>query len=254
MAVITPINIGFLNAAVAQWYGLPANHPAASQPSKAAILCFHIATPSRSVLVDAASDVLPPGFEMIPGGGQPPLKDQLAALGITAQQISDVVITHPHWDHINGLTELAEGRHVPVFLKARHYLGAADWQPEKFGELEHQTLMVIEQWGLLELVQKGKELGEGLSILPMPGETPGHQGLYMKDGDIEAYFCGDLYHHPIEFDEDINVHWAEPQTMQASKRAIAERAAKSGAKVYFSHIEGAYQTQWNGQGFGWRVG
>ena len=253
MVTISPLNIGYLNATLAEWYDLPTNHPAASTPDRAAILCFHLATANHSVLVDAAAYAFPPDFEsmVIPGEQRPGLKDQLLTLGIEADDITDLVITHPHVDHINGLSEFVDGQHLPLFPKARHYLGAADWQPETFGSLEQDTLMVIEACGLLELVSGKLELGDGLSIVPMPGETPGHQGLYLNDGEVEAYFTGDLYHHPLEFKEDINVVWAEPQTMRASKRAIAEQAARSGAKVYFSHIEGAYRAEQTGTQLRW---
>ncbi len=245
MAKIVSINIGDINTRLAEWYGLSADHPATHKPDTAPILCFYVQTPNRRVLVDAPSYSFPPGFEsmVIPSENRPSLKKQLARMGIGADQITDLVITHPHVDHINGLSEFVNGHYHPVFPKARHYLGAADWQPEQFGLLEQQTLGVIEAAGLLERVSGTLELGDGLSILPMPGETPGHQGLYLKDAELEAYFAGDLYHHPLEFSEDINVVWAQPQTMQVSKQAIGKRAAKTGARVYFSHIEGACQAK-----------
>lgn len=253
MVTISPINIGFLNATISEWYGLPADQLAANLSDRAAILCFHLATANHSVLVDAAAYAFPADFEsmLIPGEPRPTLKDQLLTLGIEVNQITDLVITHPHVDHINGLTTLVDGQHVPLFPEAQHYLGAADWQPETFGSLEQDTLMVIEAWGLLELVEGKLELGDGLSIVPMPGETPGHQGLYLNDGEVEAYFTGDLFHHPLEFKQDIDVVWAEPQTMRASKRAIGEQAARSGAKVYFSHIEGAYRVEQTGTQLRW---
>jgi glyoxylase-like metal-dependent hydrolase (beta-lactamase superfamily II) len=53
--------------------------------------------------------------------------------------------------------------------------------------------------------------GDGMTILPMPGETPGHQILHLV-GDTEwqnINFAGDLYHHQIEFvDEARNVGWS----------------------------------------------
>ena len=165
-----PTQHRYLNATLAEWYDLPTNHPAASTPDRAAILCFHLATANHSVLVDAAAYAFPPDFEsmVIPGEQRPGLKDQLLTLGIEADDITDLVITHPHVDHINGLTKFVDGQHLPLFPKARHYLGAADWRPETFGSLEQDTLKVIEAWGLLKLVSGKLELGDGLSIVPMP--------------------------------------------------------------------------------------
>jgi glyoxylase-like metal-dependent hydrolase (beta-lactamase superfamily II) len=241
--VITPLNIGRLRGNLGDWYQLPPEHRYAGRTEAVAILCYHVAWLGRSVLVDAAAYTFSSenASMVLPGPHPPPLGEQLATAGADPGAITDVVITHAHFDHINGLTQLVEGRYVPAFPNARHYLGAGDWDPEHFEALENNTLAVVEQHGLLNLVRGPLELGEGLEIVPAPGETPGHQVLHLNASGVEAYFTGDLYHHPLEFEEPgRNVFWAEPEAMQASKAMIMQRAAASGALVYFAHIEGAW--------------
>jgi glyoxylase-like metal-dependent hydrolase (beta-lactamase superfamily II) len=192
---------------------------------------------------------------LVPGRQPPPLVEQLAAIEADAKTITDVIITHRHFDHVNGLTRRAEsGDYVPVFPNARHYLGAGDWQPVEFDKVQNDTLLVIEKYGLLQLVEGPIDLGGGLEILPAPGESPGHQVAHLTAGGTEAYIAGDLYHHRLEFDEPgRNVSWAEPARMQASKAAIGERAAASGAEVYFAHIEGPCRVERGGEGLRWRI-
>ena len=246
--MITPINIGRLRGDLDDWFQLPPEHPYAHRVEATPILCFHVAWPGRSILVDApVYDFSLGGASMVlPGPHPPPLEAQLAAAG--AEPVTDVVITHAHFDHINGLTKLVDGRYEPAFPSARHYLGAGDWTPADFEDLQNYTLGVIEQRGLLTLVHGPLELAPGLDIVPAPGETPGHQLLHVKTGDLEAYITGDLYHHVLEFDEPgRNVAWAEPATMAASKAMLMARAAASGARVYFAHIEGTWRVnsgQW----------
>jgi glyoxylase-like metal-dependent hydrolase (beta-lactamase superfamily II) len=239
--MITPINIGRLRGDLAGWYRLPPEHALASRVEATAILCYHVAWPGRSVLVDApVYEFSLGGASMaLPGPHPPPLADQLAAAG--AEPVTDVVITHAHFDHINGLTKWIDGRYEPTFPTARHYLGAGDWDPAEFEDLQKFTLGVIEQHGLLTLVHGPLELAPGLDIVPAPGETPGHQLLHVKAGDLEAYITGDLYHHTLEFAEPgRNVAWAEPAAMAASKAMLMARAQASGAQVYFAHIEGTW--------------
>ena len=252
-ALITPFNIGRLRADLGLWYKLPPDHRYANRVEAFAILCYHVAWAGRSVLVDAAAyDFSLGGASMaLPGPHPPPLGEQLAAAGADPGAVTDVVITHAHFDHINGLTRRVDGRYVPAFPNARHYLGAGDWDPPNFGALQINTLAVVEQHGLLSLVHGPLELAPGLDIVPAPGETPGHQLLHVKAGNVEAYITGDLYHHVLEFDEPgRNVYWAEPDTMRASKAMLMARAAASGATVYFAHIEGA----WRVEGGAWVVG
>ncbi|MCH7588527.1 MAG: hypothetical protein IIC78_10945 [Chloroflexi bacterium] len=92
---------------------------------------------------------------------------------------------------------------------------------------------------MLRLVEDEREIGEGLTIIPAPGETPGHQILRVLNSGHEAFFTGDLYHHPLEFYEDErNDYWATEEDIQASKMNLIQRAANSKADVYFSLIEG----------------
>src|SRR5258708_39793950 len=205
--MITPINIGRLRGNLGDWYQLPPGHPYAHLVEATPIQCYHVACPGRSVLVDAPvyEFSLGGGSMELPGPHPPPLEAQLAAAGADPGAVTDVVITHAHFDHINGLTKRIDGRYVPTFPTARHYLGAGDWVPAEFAYMQKFTLGVIEQHGLLTLVHGPLELAPGLDIVRAPGETPGHQLLHVRTtspnaGDRDAYITGDLYHHVLEFD------------------------------------------------------
>jgi glyoxylase-like metal-dependent hydrolase (beta-lactamase superfamily II) len=163
-----------------------------------------------------------------------------------------VIITHAHSDHYSGLTYQVDEHYTPAFPNARHYLGISDWQPNNFEELEKQTLSVIHQRSLMTFVDGVLDLGDGLRILPAPGETPGHQILLVHTSGLEYYFTGDLYHHPLEFSEPgLSGYWAETEVIQASKDELIERATNCGGLVYFSHIEKPYRVERIGQEVHW---
>ena len=244
---ITSLNIGYLRANLSDWYNLPSDHPYAGRVDEVPMFCYHIALPGRSVLVDATAYQFPPEAEVeyaVPGFSGPSLIEQLGQVKVNAEEITDVVITHAHFDHYNALTYQVNDNYLPAFPNARHYLGIGDWQPENFAELEKQTLAVVHQHGLLTLVEGVLDLGDGVWILPAPGESPGHQILYVQAGEIEAFFVGDLYHHSLEFSEpERNAYWVELEFMQASKENLIKRAAISGGLVYFSHLERPHKVE-----------
>ncbi|MGF1470223.1 MAG: MBL fold metallo-hydrolase, partial [Rubrobacteraceae bacterium] len=214
--VITAIITGHLGANLTDWYGLPPDHDHAGRVMLP-VLCHHVSLPGRSVLVDAAAcEPAVSGLTATDPVG-PTLPERLAAAGVEARSISDVVITHAHFDHYNALTDWVGESFAPIFPNARHYLGAADWRPEHFGGLEKRTLEVVCRRGLLQLVEGTANLGDGLTLLYAPGETPGHQILRVEAEDPVAYFAGDLYHHPLEFSETRNVRWADQDAMRTSK-------------------------------------
>src|SRR5262245_58619503 len=112
-ATITLLDAGTLRVNRAEWLPLPPEEwPPAyagdfSQPLDVPIWCLHIALPGGSILVDACdpesmsqSSYAPPGYEPPPS-----LTAQLAAAGIHPETIEQVVITHSHLDHYNGLAE-----------------------------------------------------------------------------------------------------------------------------------------------------
>lgn len=242
---ITPINVGHLRFDLSDIYRLPEDHPYAGQTADVPMFSYHIALPGRSLLVDAA-DYDPAQISAdlrIPEYQPPPsLLEQLETSGIEASDISDVIITHAHFDHYGALGRVKNGRYEASFPQARHYLNKADWQPELFDELEERTLNVVARKGLLDLVEGELDIGDGLTILPLPGETEGHQILCLAGENGEFYFGDDLYHHALEMvDPSANVYWAAAPAMRRSKAALMERAARNNGKVYFTHIAGSFR-------------
>jgi glyoxylase-like metal-dependent hydrolase (beta-lactamase superfamily II) len=219
------------------------------------IQCYHLALDGRSVLVDAG-EYIPPQDDpapSVPGNQARSLLDQLKAAQVDPVGVDAVIITHAHHDHFNALTHRVGDRYVPLFPRAAHYLGAGDWQPDRFTDLEKNTLMVVKNQGLLSLVGDPLDLGDGLMILPAPGESPGHQILRVQAGDQEYDLAGDLYHHPLEF-EDIswNVQWAESNVNRGTKAALMGHAAESGALFYFTHVVGLYRVNRAGSNLRWQ--
>lgn len=238
-SAIIPFNIGLLPADLPNWFGLPKGHPY-GRVENMPIQFYLILLARHRILVDAPSYTFPEDD----GDLLPEFKGRTAAGlltqgGILPESITHVLITHPHIDHTLGLVTNAD---APSFPNARHYLSAKDWQNlSNLDDLHRHPLEVVEKAGLLTLVDGPLDLGDGLTLLPAPGETPGHQIVWIKHDDGETCIVGDLFHHPLEFAEaDRHPVWADAPTMQASKSIFMQRAAASKAKVFFTHIEGAY--------------
>lgn len=261
---VTSIEVGRLRFDLAEAYG-PGAVAGLGEEDLAGIpvQAFHLDLPGRSVLVDAPhydpADT-PEAYLLLGYRPPPPLADQLRARGIPPEGVSDVILTHLHFDHYGGLTTLAADGWRPAFPNARHYVGRGDWPPDptRLGPLVERSVAEIERCGLL--VRTGAdgasgtdiEMGDGLSIVPAPGESPGHQLARAQLGDDVVYVVGDLFHHSLEFrGSGMDVRWVDAGKMAASKRMLAERAADEGARVYISHIAGAHKVARSCGGFKW---
>ncbi len=80
-----------------------------------------------------------------------------------------ILVTHHHYDHVEGITELITRYQVPVFGPANEPIPCLT-QP--VGEGEHITL---------------KGVGMEFSVMEIPGHTTGHVGYYGHG----TFFCGD---------------------------------------------------------------
>ncbi|MEV8377026.1 MBL fold metallo-hydrolase [Kribbella sp. NPDC056861] len=163
--------------------------------------CFLIRTDDRTILVDAGlgpdQDDLPHGMRLV--GGQ--LFVGLNTLGISAADITDVVITHFHTDHIGWLFDLAA---EPIFPNAKLWYGAADWDYFVNGPGDIRTHI---REGFLTHASRQHPLTQDATVTPgvtavlTPGHTPGHLCVSIASGNESLLLLGDAITCPIQLAE-----------------------------------------------------
>jgi glyoxylase-like metal-dependent hydrolase (beta-lactamase superfamily II) len=163
----------------------------------------------------------------------------LARLGIAPRQVTHVPITHAHADHYAGLVVERDGRLEPHFPQARHLLGRADWEHFHARSAPDsdfaQRLGLIERLGLLDLVEGEREIVPGLTMLPAPGESPGHYVVRLRSAGESFYYLGDLFHHACEF---VHLDWAPPgrdPAIRTVRERLLPRIADDDALVVTAH-------------------
>jgi len=131
---------------------------------------------------------------------------RLAAAGVQPEEVDVVFCTHLHSDHVGWNTQLLDGRWVPTFPNARYLIGRtemAHWDAlqargtTKYAAIDDSVLPVV-QAGQVDLVDDGHEPASGVTLLPLPGHTPGQMGLHVHRGGERAIFCGDAIHTPVQ--------------------------------------------------------
>jgi glyoxylase-like metal-dependent hydrolase (beta-lactamase superfamily II) len=176
--------------------------------------CVHITLSDASILVDVnnyalaislAPSYLPPNYSP-----PPDVVEQLLSRGIHPEDITHLVITHAHFDHYTGTTIERDGSFSPRFPNAHAFLGRADWNRPDTQEalrdphsLDSHTFGVLDQRGLLELVEGNLDLTLEVRILAAPGESPGHQIVRVHSQGQTLYCLGDLFHHPVEVEQPV---------------------------------------------------
>lgn len=205
----------------------------------------------------------------------PGLQAVLDGLNIANDEVTDVIITHAHFDHCLGLTREKDGALLPRFPAARHVLGKADWRepdarsatPSPAADNVFVRWTVEDMWprlqvimdaGLLDLVDGPHSIAPGVAMMPAPGESPGHAVVRIASGDDVFYHLGDLVHYWFEFahlDWIINEASSErdADAMLASRQALLPAIARERATVTFSHAAypGWGRIVESGDGFRW---
>jgi glyoxylase-like metal-dependent hydrolase (beta-lactamase superfamily II) len=163
----------------------------------------------------------------------------LDELRIDPADVTHVVITHPHGDHYAGVVVEREGGFAPRFPNARHVMGRSDWEGNA-DRAEPGTdlvrLEVIDRLGLLELVDEARQIVPGVTLLPAPGESPGHIVVRVESREDVLYLLGDVVHHACEVEQ---IAWGPPhadlETLMATRRRLFAEAARRGALVINAH-------------------
>jgi glyoxylase-like metal-dependent hydrolase (beta-lactamase superfamily II) len=112
---------------------------------------------------------------------------------------------------------------VPRFPRARHYLGRADWEGNPGRDTpgsDLDRLERIDQLGLLERVDGEREIVPGVTIIPAPGESPGHQVVRLESAGEVFYVLGDIVHHACEVE---HLAWGPPHSDVQALTAVRER-------------------------------
>jgi glyoxylase-like metal-dependent hydrolase (beta-lactamase superfamily II) len=141
------------------------------------------------------------------------LPASLAELGVAPEDVTDVVATHLHYDHIGWVSD--GGR--PFFPNATVRCAAADLEhflagpaEELFTSFLFRALPATERLApvldRIETWAADGPIAPGIDVRLAPGHTPGSSVVVLSDGGQRALLLGDLVHCPLELqDDDFNL-------------------------------------------------
>ncbi|HAV22608.1 MAG: MBL fold metallo-hydrolase [Ignavibacteria bacterium GWA2_55_11] len=170
------------------------------------------------------------------------LSTSLAAAGVTPNDITDVILTHLHFDHAGGSTILVDGKPVPAFPRAKYYVQKDHWdwsrQPtdrDRASFMKDDYLPLHEQ-GMLEYIDGEGELFPGIRLVVTNGHTTAQQLPLITDGVQSLLFCCDLIptasHVPYPY---IMGYDLRPLVTLDEKKRILPRAYEERWTLFLEH-------------------
>jgi glyoxylase-like metal-dependent hydrolase (beta-lactamase superfamily II) len=170
------------------------------------------------------------------------LLDSLAALGVSPSDVTAVVTTHCHGDHVGWNVTWEDGKPRATFPFAKYHPALNDWnhysQPGVSNPAFQKSVVPLKDIGVLHPVSGEYELAPGVTTLPTNGHTPGHQCVKVDSGGQVAIITGDLFHNVAQVSEQ---HWCptfdwRTDLSTASRRWLMWRAQMESWTVVSGHL------------------
>ena len=187
------------------------------------------------------------------------LDQELARLSLRPEDITDIIATHFHFDHMGGLTKLdsagklcARFPHAKLWAQKRNWQHA--WKPNDKDRASYlqDNFSIYESDSRLQLVDGEEEILPGIRVLKSEGHTIGMQHPLIFDSKLSLLYCADI----IPMSAHVKTAWVMgydcfPLTTIEEKKKILRDAVERETVIYFEHcpyMDGA-RIAWNGKDF-----
>lgn len=175
--------------------------------------------------------------------GADTLQTSLQKVGYTVDDITDVLLTHLHFDHVGGaLYHNKESMPQPTFPNAKYWVSTAQWkwatQPnrrEKASFLK-ENIMPLHEMGLLNFVEQEGEIFSGVNLKIFNGHTNGQIIPHISYKGKTIAFMADLLpstlHVPMPW---VMAYDTRPLLTLDDKERFYNEALQTDTVLFFQH-------------------
>ncbi|NOY05225.1 MAG: MBL fold metallo-hydrolase [Chlorobi bacterium] len=170
------------------------------------------------------------------------LEHSLAEVGESLDSITDVIITHLHFDHVGGAVSKDHDRYVPTFPRARYHVQKQQWQwalhPSERDRASYfpENYLPLQEHGVLNLLEGETDLFPGIHVIPVEGHTFGQQVVLVETERRKVLYAADLIpivsHIPAPY---IMGYDLQPLVTLREKNELLSRAVEERWVIFFEH-------------------
>ena len=168
--------------------------------------------------------------------------EPLSGLGESTETITDIIITHLHFDHAGGLVRRRGSELAPVFPQAKIHLQKRqmEWalapSPKDRGSFLPGYLDMLTDCGNVSLIEGSGTIAPYVSVIPVDGHTPAMQTVLIEAPGRTVFYPSDLIptagHVRIPY---IMAYDNQPLVTVGEKEKFLAQAAQENWLIYFEH-------------------
>jgi len=170
------------------------------------------------------------------------IETSLAELGFSAEDITDVICTHLHFDHIGGNTKIVDGKIVPTFPNANYWMSKVNWETANTPSEKDRGSFVSADWavlaenGMIKFIAKETQIFPNIDIVFSHGHTPGMILPKIFDDTNILIYCADLIptsaHIPLPW---VMAYDVQPTVTIKEKQQLYDEATVNDWTLFFEH-------------------
>lgn len=171
------------------------------------------------------------------------LENSLNKHGFKREDITDIILTHLHFDHAGGNTYYGEGGEVKLsfpnavfHLQRKHYEWANNPTDRDKASFFPENYLPLEQNKMLKLINGKHNFDEVISLIPVNGHTNNMQMVKISDGEETLLYMADLVpmmsHLPLPYIMGYDLF---PLITLEEKRNYLTEAAENKYTLFFEH-------------------
>lgn len=176
--------------------------------------------------------------------GNDSLNQSLSQLGFHKDDITDVVLSHLHFDHCGGSVIWNNDRtkYQTAFKNANYWSNQEHWEhalnsnPREKASFLTENILPIQESGQLKFVEQGNEIFNRMKVQKVYGHTEAMMLPHIEYKGRTIVFCADLIpsigHLPVNY---VMAYDIKPLESMNDKAAFLEKAYQNQYILFFEH-------------------
>lgn len=210
-----------------------------------AMRCLLIEVNDRKILIDTGigSKQSEKFYSHYYLNGETTLSNSLEQIGVGFDEITDVLLTHLHFDHCGGAVIESDGELIPAFPNALYYITESHWNhandpnPREKASFLKENFAALKEKGVLEFVNEGDFIAETIEIKVFNGHTIGMIAplIHLSNGN-RLFYGADLIPSSGHLKPNFVMSYdIQPLVSMEEREQINAQAIREGWYYFYEH-------------------